>query len=101
MRKSRHTEHPHMNFRRLAASDGMTPAFLPGVSQIKQPCGEHAALCSDARRWPIPRGNPPKRDPFRRSTRFEPAQVRKGRHGYRRPTSVGFKFGLGAKMSPA
>lgn len=58
MRKSRQTEHPHMNFRRLAASDAVTPAFLPGVSQIKRPCGEHAALCSDARHGPRPRGEP-------------------------------------------
>lgn len=58
MRKSRQTEHPHMNFRRLAASDVVTPAFLPRVSQIKQPYGEHAALCSDARHGPTPRGKP-------------------------------------------
>lgn len=59
MRKSRQTEHPHMNLRRLAAPEPVTPAFLARVSQIKQPCGEHAALCGDAHRRSQREAKPP------------------------------------------
>lgn len=99
MRKSRQTEQPHMNFRRLAASDEMTRAFLPRVSQIKQGNMQLSVQTLTAGRYR--EGNPPKRHPFRPPIHFSRVQVRKGRHGYRRPTSVEFKFGLGAKMSPA
>lgn len=103
MRKSRQTEHPHMNFRRLAASDAVTPAFLPGVSQIKRPCGEHAALCSDARHGPRPRGEPaPNGIPSDFLFIFNQCPVREG--SSRLPQAHiewSFKFGLGAEMSPA